>query len=116
VRRGEIWWGAPPLPGGSQKRRPFLVVSVDAFNRNERYPKVMVVHLTTALRAGEPFRWEIEVPRGTAGLPAASVVKCNEVYTLLKTHLTAIAGTLPRPYVDRVDRALALTLGLAISL
>jgi len=112
VRRGEIWWGAPPLPGGSHKRRPFLVVSADAFNRNERYPKVMVVHLTTATRAGGPFRWEIAVPRGVAGLPVASVVKCSEVYTLLKMHLTAIAGTLPRPYVERIDRALATTLGL----
>lgn len=112
MRRGEIWWGAPPLPGGSQKRRPFLVVSVDAFNRNERYPKIMVVHLTTAARAGDPFRWEIEVPRGISGLPATSLVKCNEVYTLLKTHLTVLVGTLPRPYVERVDRALAVTLGL----
>lgn len=112
MRRGEIWWGAPPLPGGSQKRRPFLIVSVDAFNRNERYPKVMVVHLTTAMRTGDPFRWEIKVPRGIAGLPAASLVKCNEVYTLLKSHLTVLTGTLPRAYVERVDQALAITLGL----
>jgi mRNA-degrading endonuclease toxin of MazEF toxin-antitoxin module len=89
------------------------VVSVDAFNRNDRYPKVMVVHLTTTVRTGEPFRWEIEVPRGVSGLPAASIVKCNEVYTLLKTHLTELAGTLPRAYLERVDRALAITLGLA---
>ena len=115
MRRGEIWWGAPALLGGSQKRRPFLVVSVDAFNRNERYPKVMVVHLTTVIRIGEPFRWEIEVPRGIAGLPAVSLVKCNEVYTLLKIHLTVLAGTLPRSYVERVDRALAITLGLGPS-
>jgi mRNA-degrading endonuclease toxin of MazEF toxin-antitoxin module len=112
VRRGEIWWGAPPLPGGSRKRRPFLVVSDDAFNRNELYLKVMVVHLTTATRAGGPFRWEIDVPRGIAGLPLASVAKCNEVYTLLKLHLTEQAGTLPHPYIERVDRALAITLGL----
>ena len=112
MRRGEIWWGAPPLPGGSRKRRPFLVVSDDAFNRNELYLKVMVVHLTTATRAGGPFRWEIDVPRGIAGLPLASVAKCNEVYTLLKLHLTEQAGTLPHPYIERVDRALAITLGL----
>jgi len=112
VRRGEIWWGAPPLPGGSHKRRPFLVVSDDAFNRNEHYPKIMVVHLTTTTRAGGPFRWEIDVPRGIAGLSVASVVKCNEVYTLLKMHLTAQAGTLPRAYIEHVNRALAITLGL----
>ena len=88
------------------------MVSDDAFNRNERYAKVMVVHLTTAVRTGGPFRWEIDVPRGIAGLPEASLVKCSEVYTFLKTHLTEQAGTLPRAYVERVDRALATTLGL----
>lgn len=112
MRRGEIWWGAPSLPGGSSKRRPFLVVSDDAFNRNERYGKIMVVHLTTATRVGGPFRWEVDVPRGVAGMPAASLVKCGEIYTLLKTHLTTLAGTLPPAYVARVDRALAITLGL----
>lgn len=111
MRRGEVWWGAPTLPGGSQKRRPFLVVSSDAFNRNAQYSKVMVVHLTTAVRPGEPFPWQIDVPRGTAGLPAASTVKCNEVYTLLKSQLTTLAGSLPRVYLERVDQALALTLG-----
>ncbi len=115
MQRGEVWWGDPPLPGGSRKRRPYLIVSLDAFNRNERYRKVMVVHLTTAPRAGEPFRWEVEVPRDVAGLPATSIVKCNEIYTLLKVHLSVLAGTLPRPYVERVDRALVVALGLVRS-
>ena len=112
MRRGEVWWGAPPLPGGSRKRRPFLVVSIDAFNRNDLYPKVMVVHLTTTQRSGEPFRWEVAVPRGVAGLPSGSTVKCNEVYTLLKVHLEVLVGTLPRAHLERVDRALAVSLGL----
>jgi mRNA-degrading endonuclease toxin of MazEF toxin-antitoxin module len=72
----------------------------------------MVVHLTTTQRSGDPFRWEVEVPRGVAGLQATSTIKCNEVYTLLKTHLDAVVGTLPRSYLERVDRALAVSLGL----
>ena len=112
--RGEIWWGTPVLPGGSRKRRPFLVVSNNAFNRNERYPKVMVVHLTSVTRPLGPFRWEVEVPRGVAGLPSASAVKCGEVYTLLKAHLGECLGALPAMYLERVDRALATALGLAL--
>ena len=111
--RGEIWWGTPVLPGGSRKRRPFLVVSNNAFNRNERYPKVMAVHLTSVTRPLGPFRWEVEVPRGVAGLPSASVVKCGEVYTLLKAHLGEYLGALPAAYLARVERALATALGLA---
>jgi mRNA-degrading endonuclease toxin of MazEF toxin-antitoxin module len=114
VRRGEIWWAAPTLPSGSRKRRPFLVVSNDAFNKNEGYPKVMVVHLTSVTRSVGPFRWEVEVPRGVAGLPNASVVKCSEVYTLLKSHLGEYLGALPAMYLERVDRALATALGLAL--
>ena len=114
MRRGEIWWGAPALPSGSRKRRPFLVVSNDAFNKNEGYPKVMVVHLTSVTRSLGPFRWEVEVPRGVAGLPSVSVVKCGEVYTLLKAHLGEYLGALPAAYLERVDRALATALGLAM--
>lgn len=112
MQRGDVWWGQPVLPGGSRKLRPFLVVSADAFNRNERYRKVMVVHLTTAPRPGGPYDWEVELPRGTAGLPSRSTAKCAEVYTLLKDQLTELIGTLPREYLYRVDEALALSLAL----
>ena len=88
------------------------MVSADAFNGNERYSKVMVVHLTTTVHGGEPFPWHVDVPRGTAGLPTSSIVKCNEVYTLFKSQMTTLVGSLPRAYLDRVDRALALTLGV----
>lgn len=87
-------------------------MSTDAFNLNERYAKVMVVHLTTTVYGGEPFPWHVDVPRGMAGLPTSSIVKCNEVYTFLKSQLTALVGSLPRAYLDRVDRALALTIGV----
>jgi len=112
VRRGEIRWGTPPLPGGERKRRPFLVVSHDAFNANEHYTKVMVVHLTTVRHLGGPYDWEVDVPRGTASLSRASIIKCGEVYTLLKTHMGGLIGTLPRQHLARVDRALSLALGL----
>lgn len=111
MRRGELWWAAPRLPGGSRKRRPMLVVSADAFNRNERYPKVLVCHLTSILRT-EAFDWEVPVPKGTAGLRARSIVKCNEVYTLFREQLESQIGTLPTPLMQQVNRALAISLEL----
>jgi len=112
VRRGELRWGTSPLPGGERKRRPFLVVSHDAFNVNEHYTKVMVVHLTTVRRLGGPYDWEVDVPRGAANLARPSIIKCSEVYTLLKTQIGGLIGTLPREHLLRVDRALSLALGL----
>ena len=52
------------------------------------------------------------MPRGVAALPATSIVKCDAVYTLLKAHLHVLAGTLPRRYLERVDRALSVALGI----
>jgi mRNA-degrading endonuclease toxin of MazEF toxin-antitoxin module len=92
-----------------------LVVSDDAFNRNTRYAKVMVVHLTSVTRAGEPFEWEVAVPKRTAGLERPSAVKCGEIYTLWKEQLSGPAGTLPRAIMQKVDRALAIALSLPVA-
>jgi len=102
------------LPGGSRKKRPFVIVSSDAFNRNELFRKVMVVHLTSAPRHSGPYDWEVSLPQGTAGLPAASIAKCAEVYTFHKDHLSELVGTLPLDFVHRIDRALAIALALRV--
>ena len=112
MRRGEVWWGSPGLVGVTRKRRPFLVVSHDALNANDRYPKVMVVHLTSVQRRGGGYPWEVDLPRGTGGLPDSSVVKCGEIYTLRKTQLEELCGTLPNARIRDIDRALAVGLGL----
>ena len=112
MRRGEVWWAAPRLPGGSRKRRPFLVVFHDAFNRNDRYPTVLAVHVTSVRRPGGPFAWEVALPAGAAGRRKPGVVECGKVYTLLKNQLEAVSGTLDRESMEQVDRALSIALNL----
>lgn len=102
------------MKGGGGKRRPMLVVSDDVFNRNERYPKVMVVHVTSVKRLSGPYDWEVALPRGTAGLKRSSIVKCGEVYTLWKEQLKGPAGTVPASLLRAVDRALAVALSLQL--
>jgi mRNA-degrading endonuclease toxin of MazEF toxin-antitoxin module len=77
-----------------------------------RNPKVLVVHVTTVRRPSGPFSWEVALPAGSGGLPKPGVVKCGEVYTLFKHQLTGVCGTLSREVMARVDRALAVALGL----
>jgi len=72
----------------------------------------MVVHPTTVARAGGPYRWEVDIPRGVAGLPGTSVVKCGEVYTFLKLDVDEQIGILPAEYVRRVNQALGVALDL----
>src|SRR5687767_251262 len=100
------------MRGATAKRRPMLVVSDDVFNENQRYPKVMVVHLTSVERLGRSFDWEVAIPKGTAGLRRTSIVKCAEVYTLWKEQLQGPAATLPAALMQQVDRALTIALGL----
>ena len=64
-------------------------------------------------RPGGPYDWEVDLPRGVAGLPSTSTAKCAEVYTLLKDQLIALIGTVPREYLRRVDAALTLALSLS---
>ncbi len=109
-----MWWGAPQLTGDRSKRRPFVIVSADAFNANERYPKIVVVHLTTTARSGGPYAWEVRLPRGAAGLARASVAKCAEPYTLWKEQLAEQCGVLPDRYVHEIDAALTVALGLGV--
>ena len=115
MRRGEVWWANVPMRGSGLKRRPMLIVSDDAFNRNERYPKVMVVHLTSIKRLGGSFDWEVDLPRGTAGMKRRSTIKCGEVYTLWKEQLRGPAGAVLPSLMRKVDRALAVALSLSLS-
>jgi mRNA-degrading endonuclease toxin of MazEF toxin-antitoxin module len=101
------------MSGTGGKRRPMLIVSDDIFNLNDRYPKVMAVHITSVKRLGGPYDWEVELPRGTAGLDRPSVAKCGEIYTLWKDQLQSSVGTIPRATLNQVDQALAVALGLS---
>ncbi len=89
-----------------------LIVSDNAFNQNERYPKVMVVHVTSVKRLGGPYDWEVVLPRGTARLRRSSVVKCGEIYTIWKRQLERPLGTVPAHLMVRVDQALVVALSL----
>ncbi len=110
--RGDVCWAKVPMHGSSSKRRPMLIVSDDVFNENDRYPKVIVVHLTSVKRLGGPFDWEVELPRGAAGIERTSIAKCGEIYTLWKEQLQGPAGTIPPNLMRKVDRALALALSI----
>ena len=112
MRRGEVWWATPTMDGGSRKKRPVLVVSNDVFNANSRSPKVVVIHLTTAVHPGGPFLWEVEVPRGAAGLGRTSTAKCAEPYTVRKEVLSEHIGQLSPLLMAGVDAAIARALSL----
>jgi mRNA interferase MazF len=105
MRRGEIWWADVPIPVG---RRPVVLVS-----RNVAYAvrsRVTVAEVTTRSRG-----LETEVPLGRReGLPRACFANADNLITIDKAWLIERAGLLDSEKLRRLDRALALALGLSM--
>lgn len=103
MRRGEIWWTRLPVPAG---RRPVVLVS-----RNIAYAartRITVVEVTTHRRG-----LETEVPLGVRdGLPRPCCANADNVITIDKGWLDERVGALDGEKMKRLDRALALALGL----
>lgn len=106
MKRGEIWWANIPIPSG---RRPVVLVSRDIayFARN----KVTVIEVTTRARG-----LETEVPLGVRdGMPRKCCASADNVITIDKAWLDERIGALGADKLKRLDRALALALGLLVA-
>jgi mRNA interferase MazF len=113
VQRGDIFLAnLDPTVGVEQAgTRPVLVVQCDL--ANERIPTATVVPLTSNLRAGR-FLFTVTVPTTESGLPRDSVVLVFHIRTLDKARLIRWMGHLEPQTMTRIDRALALHLGLSV--
>jgi hypothetical protein len=65
-------------------------------------------------RRSPAFPVFVEVSKGTAGLGKDSVVDAGQLATVLKQDLGRKLGILPDPAMREVDKALAISLGLAL--
>ena len=114
VQRGNVFLAnLDPTIGVEQAgTRPVLVVQCDP--ANERIPTVTVAPLTANLRAGR-FLFTVTVSAAESGLPKDSMIFVFHVRTLDKSRLIRRIGQLEPETMSRVDKALALYLGLSIS-
>ncbi len=102
-RRGEVYWAS------LDKRRPAVVLSVDALNRHAL--DVCVVPLTTVSR--RQFSLRIHILARESGLPGDSWAKCDQVTTLDKSFLLCPpVGRLSNETLSRIAEAVGVTLGL----
>jgi mRNA-degrading endonuclease toxin of MazEF toxin-antitoxin module len=95
-RRGHLYWARVP---GESKQRPVVVLSPD--RRNDLAETVVVVPCTTTRRFGP---WNVALTVGEGGLDRASVVKCEEISSLLKERLgpTPLGGPLSVARLDEI--------------
>lgn len=119
ISRGQIYWvNLDPTRGrGQAGRRPVLVVSVDAINRQPFVVSVVVG--TDAKNIPRDYPTNVRVPAAESGLPIDTVFLCFQIRSLdqtrfcdPKTHLPNLAGALPPARLEEVDQALRLVLNL----
>lgn len=104
IRRAHLYWARVPP---EKKRRPVIVLSVD--RRNELAHDIVVAPCSTTLKPGP---WHVRLPSGTARLAHPSVVKCEQVTTLLKEWIDPhpIGGPVPRQVLLEVRAAILAAL------
>jgi len=96
--------------GDYGKPRPAVVTQSDIFN--ETHPSVVMCPLTTFRVEAPLFRITVEPTEGN-GLRQSSQVMVDKITTLRRDRLRSTIGRLDQETMRRVDRALAVFLGLA---
>lgn len=108
MRRGDLITMA--LPGDFGRPRPALVIQSDLFN--DTHPTVTVLPLTSELRTAPLFRILVE-PSPANGLDKVSQIMVDKPITFLRTKIGRSFGRLDDDVLLRVNRALAVWIGIA---
>ena len=111
-QRGCLYWvRIPGEPGG--KRRPALVISLDA--RNRLASDVLVIPCSTTER---PAPTHVRLRKGHGGLERRSVLKCEQITTLSKDYLlpSALGGPLPGRILEQVEVGVLRAIGVPIGI
>ena len=112
IKRGDIFYAdLSPVVGSEQGGiRPILVVQNDVGNR---YSPTIIASAITSQLTKAKLPTHIEVRSGQFGLPRDSVILLEQIRTLDKRRLKAKLGSLDERTMNRVDKALLISLGFA---
>lgn len=107
IRRGGVI--VVSVPGAYGKPRPALVVQTDLF---VDLPSVVICPLTTLLRDdADQFRLTI-TPMEANGLREVSQVAIDKITVIPRSKIGGVIGQADDAFLPRVNRALALFLGI----
>ncbi|MDR1138709.1 MAG: type II toxin-antitoxin system PemK/MazF family toxin [Clostridiales bacterium] len=111
ILRGEIYYAdLSPVFGSEQGgMRPVLVVQNNIGNKFS--PTIIVCAITSQLTKAR-LPTHIEIAEGQFGLPKDSVVLLEQIRTVDKRRLKDKVGCLDQIYLNKVDKALIVSLGL----
>jgi len=108
-KRGEVWlvnWN--PARGSEQAgKRPALIIQNDIGNENAS--TTIVAAISSSVK-DYPMNVKIKPPEG--GLNLASIVKTSQILTVDKKRLEKRIGRLSKEKIEKVNRAIKLSLDL----
>jgi mRNA interferase MazF len=119
IKRGEIYFvDLNPIKGREQAgRRPVLVVSVDAINKQPLV--VTVVVGTSGENVQKDYPVNVRVPASVSGLSEDTVFMCFQIRSIdparfvnPKSQLATPSGFMPKEWMARVEESLRLVLGI----
>jgi mRNA interferase MazF len=108
MRRGDLV--TITLPGDFGKPRPALVVQSDLFNAD--HATVSVLPITSAIIGTPVFRITLE-PSAANGLRKVSQIMVDKIVSMKREKIGEAFGRLDDETLLRVNRALAVWLGVA---
>ncbi len=106
MRRGDVWWVSfdPSIGGEIRKRRPAIIISNDAANRNLN--RVQVVPLTSRTERVYPSEAVVTVKR------RKSKAMADQLTTVSKLRLVDQIGRLSARDMEKVEHAVMVQLAL----
>lgn len=111
MKRGEIYYANldPTLGSEINKKRPVLIVSRNASNRQSN--TVTVLPITSNIKKVYPF--EVFLPKSISGLPKDSKAEAQQIRTIDKARITTpTLGFLIPSLMQQIDEAMRLHLEL----
>jgi len=108
VKRGDLV--IVSAPGDYGKPRPAVIVQSDLFN--ETHASIVVCLMTSERQDAPLFRIDVQ-PTAETGLTRASQIMVDKIVALRRERIAQCIGHLKDETVVRLNRSLALFIGLA---
>jgi mRNA interferase MazF len=112
IRRGQVYWLdlGDPRGSGPGFERPGVIVQDNDFNQTN-IKTAIVAMITTNLRLATMDGNVLLNPRRN-GVSKLSVVNVTQLYTIDKTVLVDLIGTVSKAELEQIDKGLRLVLSL----
>lgn len=111
IKRGDMFYVDLPLGAGSEQIgfRPVLIIQNNTGNKHSQTVIAAIITSKTSQKAKMPTHCQIKAQQG---LGCDSLIVLEQIRTIDKSRLLEYIGTLNSEDMRKVDKALAVSVGL----